>query len=96
MIAGSDLTFWGLAPYTAAMNRSSTWDKLKNPLLWAAALILIINSLVIRAYGDVIRSTYLFIASPAVFYPLAFINIVVGLLIVLTLVLQLWFTRRRR
>lgn len=67
----------------------------KTFLLWLAAVVLIGNSFAMRAYGDVIRSTHLFIASPAVFYPLATLNLIVGLVILLALVWGLWSRRKR-
>lgn len=69
------------------MNRQSIF-------LWLAAIILIGNSAVIRIYGDVIRSSHLFIASPLVFYPLATLNLIAGLSIILMTAWQFWKGRK--
>ncbi|MDD5127668.1 MAG: hypothetical protein PHR43_06220 [Dehalococcoidales bacterium] len=69
------------------------WEKY---LLLLAAIILIGNSLVIRIYGDVIRSSHLFIASPAVFYPLATFNLITGIIILLLLIRDIWQSHHKR
>jgi len=35
----------------------------------------------LRAYGDTLRSTHLFITRNTVFYPIAFINLIAGVLL---------------
>jgi hypothetical protein len=77
------------------MKQRNGWGRTRNILLWVAGIILIANSFVIRGYGDIIRSSHLFIASPALFYPLAFLNLIAGLVIILTLLWGLLSGRRR-
>ena len=67
------------------MNGGKGPGKLKSIILWAAAVILLLNSFVIQEYGDVIRSSYRFISSPLVFYPLATLNLIAGILVILVL-----------
>ena len=50
-------------------------------VLWVASLILVGNFIVLRMYGDTLRSTHLFIVRSTVFYPLAWLNLVAGLLL---------------
>lgn len=69
------------------------WQKV---FLLIAAVILIGNSVAIRIYGDVIRSSHLFIASPAVFYPLATFNLIAGIVILLLLIRDTWQEHRKR
>jgi len=52
-------------------------------LLGASGLILIGNFIVLRIYGDALRSTHLFIVRSTVFYPLAWLNLIVGILLIL-------------
>jgi hypothetical protein len=78
--------------YTPFMNRRDSW--LKNLLLWVVGLILVINYFVIQIYGDIIRSSNLFIASPLIFYPLAFINLLLGLGVILQLAREAWLGRK--
>jgi hypothetical protein len=77
--------------YTPFMNRRDSW--LKNLLLWVVGLILVINYFVIQIYGDIIRSSNLFIASPLIFYPLAFINLLLGLGVIGVLIWEWWRSR---
>ncbi len=55
-------------------------------LLWASGLILIGNFLVLMLYGDTLQSTHLFIVRSTVFYPLAWLNLVSGILLISVLV----------
>jgi len=55
-------------------------------LLWIAGLILIGNFAVLMMYGDTLRSTHLFIVRSTVFYPLAWLNLVSGILLISLLV----------
>jgi hypothetical protein len=65
------------------MNRGWRW------LLWIAAIVLLGNFAVLMLYGDTLRSTHLFITRSTVFYPLAYLNLAAGLVIVLKLVSDL-------
>lgn len=65
-------------------------------LRWAAVfggLILIGNFWIIRAYGDTLQSTHLFIVRGTVFYPLAYLNLVAGI-VLLVLAALAWAVGR--
>jgi hypothetical protein len=66
------------------MDKSYRW------LLWIVALIVLGNFIVLMLYGDTLRSTHLFIVRGTVFYPLAYLNLAVGLMLVLRLILYLF------
>lgn len=70
------------------------WSK----FLWALGangLILIGNFVVLRIYGDTLRSTHLFIVSNTVFYPLAWLNLIAGIFLVSLLVWGLVAKKRK-
>ena len=46
-------------------------------------LVLIANFVVLMMYGDTLQSTHLFIVRGTVFYPIAFINLILGLSMIL-------------
>ncbi len=56
---------------------------------WLAGFLLIGNFFVLRAYGDTLRSTNLFVARSTVFYPIAYLNLAAGVVVVAALVWQL-------
>jgi len=58
-------------------------------LLLVNGLILIGNFIVLRIYGDALRSTHLFIVRSTVFYPFAWLNLIVGIILILILVWEL-------
>ena len=60
---------------------------------WVCGLILIGNFVVLRMYGDTLRSTHLFIVRGTVFYPVAWLNLVLG---VLLLSLLAWESIRKK
>ena len=62
------------------MNKNWRW------LLWLAALVLLGNFIVLMLYGDTLRSTHLFIVRGTVFYPVAYLNLAVGLFLLLILI----------
>jgi hypothetical protein len=67
-------------------NESPGGSTVGNRLRWlvvAGGLILIGNFIVLRIYGDTLRSTHLFIVRGTVFYPLAWLNLIAGILLVL-------------
>jgi len=66
------------------MNKNWRW------VLWLAALVLLGNFVVLMLYGDTLRSTHLFIVRGTVFYPLAYLSLVVGLILVVRLILDLF------
>ena len=55
-------------------------------LLLFIALILIGNFIILRLYGDTLQSTHLFIVRGTVFYPVAGLNLVLGVLLVIALI----------
>lgn len=63
-------------------------------VLCVASLILIGNFAVLRIYGDTLRSTHLFIVRGTVFYPLAWLNLIAGLLLAGLLVWE-WLRVKR-
>ena len=50
-------------------------------MLLASSLVLIGNFIVLRMYGDTLRSSHLFIVRGTVFYPLAWLNLALGILL---------------
>ena len=63
--------------------------------MWLSGLILIGNFIVLRMYGDTLRSTHLFIVRSTVFYPLAWLNLIFGILLISLLIWGL-VTKKRR
>jgi hypothetical protein len=59
-----------------------------NWLLWLIALALIGNFALLRAYGDTLQSTHLFIVRGTVFYPVSILNLVLGLSLLVYLIWQ--------
>ncbi|MBI4304542.1 MAG: hypothetical protein HY665_09440 [Chloroflexi bacterium] len=53
---------------------------------WISSLILIGNFAVLRMYGDTLQSTHLFIVRGTVFYPLSWLNLIFGILLLSLLV----------
>lgn len=46
-------------------------------------LVLIANFIVLMIYGDTLQSTHLFIVRSTVFYPVAFINLILGIIMLI-------------
>ncbi len=63
-------------------------------VFWLAGLLLIGNFVLLMAYGDALRSTHLFVVRGTVFYPVAYLNLAAGVLVLAVLIWQL--VRRRR
>jgi len=63
-------------------------------LLLVIALVLIGNFVILRLYGDTLQSTHLFIVRGTVFYPIAFLNLILGILLIAFLVWE-WLTQRK-
>ncbi|MBM4446793.1 MAG: hypothetical protein FJ023_05505 [Chloroflexi bacterium] len=63
-------------------------------LLLVIALVLIGNFVILRLYGDTLQSTHLFIVRGTVFYPVALLNLVLGILLIAFLVWE-WLTQRK-
>jgi len=64
-------------------------------VLWACSLVLIGNFIILRMYGDALRSTHLFIVCGTVYYPLAWLNLVLGIFLAALLVWQ-WLSMKWR
>jgi len=64
-------------------------------VLWIIGLILIGNFVVLTAYGDTLRSTHLFIVRGTVFYPLAWLNLISGILLITLLIWAKFFNKRK-
>ena len=67
---------------------------MKNFLLLLVGLLLIGNFVILIMYGDTLQSTNLFIVRGTVFYPVAFINLVAGILLTASVIWR-WFTQKR-
>ena len=68
-------------------------------LVWlrlVAALVLIGNFAILRIYGDTLQSTHLFIVRGTVFYPVAWLNLLVGVMLLTTLILEWLASRKKR
>ena len=63
-------------------------------LLLLIALVLIGNFVMLRLYGDTLQSTHLFIVRGTVFYPVAWLNLILGISLVIFLVWG-WLTQRK-
>jgi hypothetical protein len=55
-------------------------------LLWPVAIVLVGNFAALMAYGDTLRSTHLFIVRGTVFYPVAILNLGLGIVLVIMLI----------
>jgi hypothetical protein len=51
-------------------------------ILWICGIVLIGNFVVLMMYGDTLQSTHLFILRGTVFYPVAYLNLVLGVLLI--------------
>jgi hypothetical protein len=66
---------------------------MRNLFLLVTGLVLIANFAVLMIYGDTLQSTHLFIVRGTVFYPIAFVNLILG--IIMILYLGITFYRQR-
>jgi hypothetical protein len=67
-------------------------------LLWVpliSGLVLIANFVVLMKYGDTLQSTHLFIVRGTVFYPLAWLNLIFGVLLI-ALVVRGWVSGKQK
>jgi hypothetical protein len=60
--------------------------KTRRLLLLFIALVLIGNFIILRLYGDALQSTHLFIVRGTVFFPVAWLNLILGILLVISLI----------
>jgi hypothetical protein len=63
-------------------------------LLWLVALVLIGNFVILRIYGDTLQSTHLFIVRGTVFYPVAWLNLIAGISLIIFLIWEI-VTRKK-
>jgi hypothetical protein len=58
-------------------------------VLLVAGLVLIGNFIILRLYGDTLQSTHLFVVRGTVFYPVAFLNLALGVIALILFVISL-------
>ncbi len=56
---------------------------MRNLFFLIVGLVLIANFAILIIYGDTLQSTHLFIVRGTVFYPVAFVNLILGILMLL-------------
>ena len=56
---------------------------MRNLFFLVVGLVLIANFVVLMLYGDTLQSTHLFIVRGTVFYPVAFVNLILGIIMLL-------------
>lgn len=69
-------------------------DRFKQVVFWLGGIILLSNFYILMRYGDTLMSTHLFIVRGTVFYPVAGLNLIAGVLVILLLIRDL-VTRKR-
>ena len=69
---------------------------MRNLFLLAIGLVLIANFAVLMIYGDTLQSTHLFIVRGTVFYPVAFINLILGIATLIYLGITLYKQRTKK
>lgn len=63
-------------------------------LLWLCGIVLIANFAILMVYGDTLRSTHLFIVRGTVFYPAAYLNLILGVVLIAMLIRETFHKRR--
>lgn len=63
-------------------------------LLWLCGIVLIANFAILMIYGDTLRSTHLFIVRGTVFYPVAYLNLILGVVLIALLIRDAFRKRR--
>ncbi len=63
-------------------------------LLWLCGIVLIANFAILMIYGDTLRSTHLFIVRGTVFYPVAYLNLILGVVLIGLLIREAFRKRR--
>ncbi len=58
-------------------------------LLWICGIVLIANFGILMAYGYTLRSTHLFIVRSTIFYPVAWLNLLLGIALITILLRDL-------
>jgi hypothetical protein len=61
--------------------------------LLGVSLVLVGNFIILRIYGDTLQSTHLFVVRGTVFYPVSWLNLILGLSLIIFLV---WEWKRTR
>jgi hypothetical protein len=62
--------------------------------LLAVALVMIVNFIILRLYGDTLQSTHLFIVRSTVFYPVAWLNLLLGTVLAISTIWE-WVIHKR-
>ncbi len=65
-------------------------------LFLAVGLVLIANFAVLMIYGDTLQSTHLFIVRGTVFYPVAYLNLILGVLMILYTGITIYKQKNKR
>lgn len=63
-------------------------------LLWLCGIVLVANFAILMIYGDTLRSTHLFIVRGTVFYPVAYLNLILGVVLIGLLIREAFRKRR--
>jgi hypothetical protein len=61
---------------------------MRNLFLLIIGLVLIANFAILMIYGDTLQSTNLFIVRGTVFYPVAFVNLILGIIMLIYIALN--------
>jgi hypothetical protein len=69
---------------------------MRNFFLLLTGLVLIANFAVLMIYGDTLQSTHLFIVRGTVFYPIAFVNLILGVIMILYLGISFYKQRIKK
>jgi len=69
-------------------------DRFKHVVFWLCGIILLGNFYILMRYGDTLMSTHLFIVRGTVFYPVAGLNLIAGVLMILLLIRDLVIRKR--
>jgi hypothetical protein len=56
---------------------------MRNLFFLIVGLVLIANFAILMIYGDTLQSTHLFVVRGTVFYPVAFVNLILGIIMLL-------------
>jgi hypothetical protein len=64
-------------------------------MLLLVGLLLIGNFIILIMYGDTLQSTHLFIVRGTIFYPIAFINLLAGILLISSVIWR-WYKQKSK
>ena len=69
-------------------------NKILRFMLLFVALVLVGNFVILRIYGNTLQSTHLFIVRSTVFYPIAWLNLILGISLFIFIAWD-WLSRRK-